>query len=521
MPDDPRLTDTAALLAALPARISDIPALAAARAPSDCALVEGDRAWSFADLASETTSAAALLASEGVRPGDRVMVIGENCAALVALLFAIARIDAWAVLVNARLSAREIDAIRDHCSPRRCLYLVAASADAQQHAVRHGSETRIDVCGMANVALGALAATCLPEPVAVDSSAQVTALLYTTGTTGDPKGVMLTHRNLLFIAKVSGTLRRLAPGDRVYGVLPISHVYGLASVCLGTLFAGACLQLEARFSPDAMMRALEHSRVTVVQGVPAMFAKLLDRLRARAAPIVAPSLRLLYAGGSPLDLKLKTEIERHLGLPLHNGYGLTEASPTITQSRLDAPRDDCSVGPPLPGVEIRIVDSAGVDVAGGDVGELWVRGPNVMRGYYRNADLTARSIDADGWLNTGDMAQQGSDGALFIVGRTKELIIRSGFNVYPAEVEGVLNAHPDVTHSAVVGRAVDGNEEVVAFVELTPCSTATSDAIASFAAEQLAPYKRPSEIVILAALPVSATGKILKHQLRMRALQRA
>jgi acyl-CoA synthetase (AMP-forming)/AMP-acid ligase II len=251
-----------------------------------------------------------------------------------------------------------------------------------------------------------------------------------------------------------------------------------------------------------------------------MFAKLLDRLHAGPTPIVAPSLRLLYAGGSPLDLKLKTELERHLGLPLHNGYGLTEASPTITQTRLDAPRDDCSVGPALPGVAIRIVDSAGFDVARGDVGELWVRGPNVMRGYYRNADLTSRTIDVDGWLNTGDMVQQGSDGALFVVGRTKELIIRSGFNVYPAEVESVLNAHPDVTHSAVVGREVLGNEEVVAFLELTPHSAATSDAIASFAAERLAPYKRPSEIVILAALPVSATGKVLKHQLRMRARER-
>ena len=435
MADDPQLTDTAALLDALPARISDIPALGAARAPGDCALVEGDRAWSFADIERETASAAALLAAEGVRPGDRVMVVGENCAALVAVLFAIARIDAWAVPVNARLSGREVDAIRDHCSPRRCLYLVAVSTDAQQHAQRHGATARASVCGVGNVVLAPLAATCVPEAVASDPAQQVAALLYTTGTTGDPKGVLLTHRNLLFIAKVSSTLRRLVPGDRVYGVLPISHVYGLASMCLGTLFAGACLQLEARFSPNAMMHALQHDGLTVVQGVPAMFAKLLDRLRAGAAPIATPGLRLLGVGGSPLDLNLTTEVERYLGLTLHNGYGLTEASPTITQTRLDTPRDDCSVRPPLPGVAIRIVDNEGGDAASGAVGELWARGPNVMRGYYRNPELTYRTVDADGWLDTGDMAQQGSDGALFIVGRTKDLIIRSGFNVYPAEVE--------------------------------------------------------------------------------------
>src|SRR4029450_7134543 len=175
---------------------------------------------------------------------------------------------------------------------------------------------------------------------------------------------------------------------------------------------------------------------------------------------------------------LKADVEEQFGLTLHNGYGLTEASPTVTQTRLDMPRSDCSVGTVLPGVEIRIVDAQGHDVPAGAPGELWVRGPNVMRGYFRNAGLTAEAIDAEGWLNTGDMARQEADGALFIVGRTKELIIRSGFNVLPAEVEGVLNAHPAVTHSAVVGRPVQGNEEVVAFVALAAGGTTTIDELA-------------------------------------------
>jgi acyl-CoA synthetase (AMP-forming)/AMP-acid ligase II len=166
---------------------------------------------------------------------------------------------------------------------------------------------------------------------------------------------------------------------------------------------------------------------------------------------------------------------------------------------------------------MRIVDLRDAkqrDVPEGDAGELWVRGPNVMRGYYRDPALTARTIDAEGWLNTGDIARRGPDGALFIVGRTKELIIHSGFNVYPVEVESVLNAHPAVTHSAVVGRSVEGNEEVVAFVELAPGANATPDELAHFAAESLAPYKRPAEILILPALPAAASGKILKHRLR-------
>jgi acyl-CoA synthetase (AMP-forming)/AMP-acid ligase II len=328
---------------------------------------------------------------------------------------------------------------------------------------------------------------------------------------------MLTHRNLLYIAKVSSTLRVLVQTDRVYGVLPIAHVYGLASVCLGTLFAGACIQLEARYTPQAMLHAIEHEGITVLQGVPSMYAKLLDYMRANASTFDAPGLRLCYAGGSPLTPALKADFERVFCTPLHNGYGLTEASPTIAHTRLDAPRTDCAVGMLIPGLEMRIVDLREAkqrDVPEGGAGELWIRGPNVMRGYYRDPALSARTIDAEGWLNTGDIARRGPDGALFIVGRTKELIIHSGFNVYPVEVESVLNAHSAVTHSAVVGRAVEGNEEVVAFVELAPGASTTPEELARFAAESLAPYKRPAEIVILPALPAAASGKILKHRLR-------
>jgi long-chain acyl-CoA synthetase len=314
----------------------------------------------------------------------------------------------------------------------------------------------------------------------------------------------------------------LSGDDRIYGVLPISHVYGLASVSLGGLFAGACLQLEPRFSARAMRDALERHGVTVLQGVPSMYAKLVDSAGGDPRPLRASRLRCCFAGGAPLDPALKATVERLLGRVLHNGLGLTEASPTVAQTRLWAPRSDCSVGPLLPGLEMRLVDprhSAVRDVAPGEPGELWVRGPSVMRGYYRDADLTARTISSDGWLNTGDIVRRGDDGALFVVGRSKELIIRSGFNVYPVEVESVLNSHPAVTLSAVVGRAVPGNEEVVAFVELASGASATPAEIAAFAATQLAPFKRPREIVIMPSLPVAANGKVLKHRLSEMARQ--
>jgi long-chain acyl-CoA synthetase len=514
--DERELADLPRLLAALPRRISDIPRLGHID-PAAEAIRHGGGRWTFAVLAEAADAVAASLAEAGVRGGDRVLIVGENCPALLALLFGVAQLDAWAVIVNARLSAREIDSIAAHCEPRRSLFTAEVSPEGAAHASRHGANERLAIPGMGQVLMAPRNAQCRPEPVHADPSHQVAALIYTSGTTGDPKGVMLTHRNLLFIARVSSTLRNLRADDRVYAVLPISHVYGLASVSLGTLFGGACLELETRFTPQAMLAALtDNGGVSMLQGVPSMYAKLVDLIEANGRGIEAPRLRACFAGGSPLDASLKAKVERVLGVTLHNGYGLTEAAPTIAHTRLDAPRLDCSVGRVLPGVELRIVDPRDPDrrdVAADDAGELWVRGPNIMRGYYKNDELTARTVNAEGWLNTGDLARRDSEGTLFIVGRTKELIIRSGFNVYPPEVEAVLNSHPAITHSAVVGRVVPGNEEVIAFVELRPDTRATAAEIAAYLRPLLAPYKQPAEICIVPALPVAANGKVLKHRL--------
>ena len=225
-------------------------------------------------------------------------------------------------------------------------------------------------------------------------------------------------------------------------------------------------------------------------------------------------LRGLYVAGAPLDPTLKAMVEQEFGLPLLNAYGITECAPGISGVRAEEPRSDTSVGTIIPGIEVRLVGRGrgGAAVAEGTVGELHVRGPNVMRGYYRAPEATAAAIDGVGWFNTGDLARFEGE-ALFIAGRTKELIIRSGFNVYPAEVEAVLNAHPAVMQSAVIGRSVQANEEVVAYVQLLAGARATVDDLMTHAARQLTAYKRPSEIVILKALPTSSTGKILKHRL--------
>ena len=513
--------DTTTLLAALPARLGGIVRHWAQQAPHSPALHDGQRHWTYAQLAAAVEQTAATLRQLDLRAGDRLMVVSENCVAQVALTFAAADLDAWVVHVNGRLSAPEVDQIRAHCGARLVIYTSApagtVSPETAAHGARHAAITTGSPFGPWMV--GALDEHCVPEPVHAAPDQQVAALVYTTGTTsttGQPKGVMLSHRNLLFIAAVSSTLRGLIPEDRAWGVLPITHVYGMTSVMLGTLYAGACLYLCPRFTPDALLAALRDHRLTIVQGVPAMYARLLEKLGG-AEIRLDNHLRFAYAGGSPLSPTLKAQVERLLGVPLHNGYGLTEASPTVSQTRLDQPRDDTSVGPAIPGVEVRVVDAAGMEVAPDTEGELWVRGPNLMLGYYLEPALTAAAIRPDGWFNTGDMARStaGAGGALFIVGRTKELIIRSGFNVYPLEVETVLNAHPGVTQSAVVGRARQhGDEDVVAYIEVDVRQPATVDALHTYLAQHLAPYKRPAQIIVMTALPAAATGKILKGQLK-------
>ena len=512
-PDPAEAAQLAAVLAGLPERIDGIVARRLAVDADRPALVEAGHSWSYRELSTAYLQVAAILQQQGMRAGDRVLVIGENCATLVALLFALSSLDAWAVMVNTRLSAREIDSVREHCGARRTIYLDTGSPEAAAHADRDAA-TALDLGRAGVVRMSALNVHCLPEPVSADGRDQVAALIYTSGTTGNPKGVMLTHHNLLFIAAVSTTLRRIRAEDRVYAVLPISHVYGLASVCLGSLFGGACLYLEPRYAPQKMAQALNQQGITVCQGVPAMYARLLEFLNTAGMPLKPPALRFIYAGGSPLDPALKRAAETYFGLTLNNGYGLTEASPTISQTRPGEARGDCAVGRPIPGIEVRLVGANGESVGQGQTGELWVRGPNVMKGYYRNPQLTASVINADGWLNTGDLATMDTSGALFIVGRTKDLIIRSGFNVYPVEVESVLAAHPAVTQATVVGRAVDGNEEVVAFVECAPGSTLDEAALQAFAAPSLAPYKRPARIFFISPLPAAANGKVLKHKLK-------
>lgn len=501
-----------------PTRIHQLMAPWVASRPDAPALRDAHVALTYRQLDEAAAAAAAQLASLGVRPGDRVLVVGENCAALGVFVLAASRLDAWIIVANARLSDREIDLFVEHARPRRVLYTAHVSTEAARHATRHGA-TSVIWPAIGEVPIGPLDEATTPEPCFESPREQVASVIYTSGTSGAPKGVMLTHANMIFTATSAAHMRRVGPGDVTYGVLPMAHVVGLTTQFLGNLSAGSALLLEPRFAFAETARVLREEGVTLLTGVPAMMARLLEGARESGIPLAAPRLRFVSVAGSPLTPALKAEVERAFGLPLDNGYGLTECAPTIAQTRPGEARTDCAVGPPIPGVEVRLVGAGGGVVADGEVGELWVRSPGLMKGYYRNPGLSAQVIDAQGWFNTGDMARREPDGALSIVGRTKELIIRSGLNVYPVEVEQALNSHPDVVQSAVVGRTVEHNEEVVAWVERAAGATVDEASLRAYLRERLAPYKVPSEIRFLPQLPAAATGKVLKNVLRTMAQQ--
>lgn len=495
-----------------PSTIAEIVPYWAMHAPDRTALVEGTRRVSYGELDGAVRRMADLLMTKGVRAGDRLMLVCENCCAAVMAYLAATRIEAWPVIVNARLSDREVDEIRDHSGARRVLYTPEVSLRAKAHGKRHGAGA-LDFAPYGNLAVGPLNEACEPEPIKPDITRQVAALIYTSGTTGKPKGVMLSHGNLMFVARESSDIRKFSSTDRVFAVLPMSHILGLTGVLISGLLSGAQIHLAPRFDPAAILKSIADDGITALIGTPGMYAMLAEyATRNGLAPLARPALRLISAAGAPLDLATKTAAETVFGLTLHNGYGITETAPTLTLTRLDDPRKDCSVGRLLPGIEAKLSSPDGHAVPAGEAGELSVRGPGVMKGYYKAPEETAAAVDYDGWFRTGDLARI-VDGTVFIVGRAKEMIIRYGFNVYPAEVEGVLNAHPAVARSAVIGRPADGGEEVVAFVQLAQGATASLADLADHAARQLAPYKRPSAIVPMDTLPASPTGKILKSEL--------
>ena len=341
------------ILAELPDRISDVIKPFARDNPDHPALVQDNVTWTYGELAAVVADTVVILKFYDIRPGDRVMIVSENSLALVALIFGVSEIDAWSVVVNPRLSAREVDLIREHSGARRAFYTTEVSEAARQHAERHDAEIAV-LRGLGTLGVGPLNRDTVPEPVETDRSRQVAALLYTSGTTGNPKGVMLTHRNLLFSAKVVGAQRE--PTDKAYCVLPISHIVGYSNILIASLMAGATVQLVPRFDPAALVSAIVNDGITLIFGVPAMYQRLLEyKAVAGIEELPRGKLRRLAVAGAPLDVTLKSKIEAEFGLPLGNGYGITECAPGIAVVHAETPRNDDAVGSLITGIEARLV----------------------------------------------------------------------------------------------------------------------------------------------------------------------
>lgn len=487
------------------ARVEDFLTHQASTRPDAPALSDSlGTAWTYADFERAAQAAAQMLRDAGVKPQDRVLMLSENCATAVALIYACWYLDAVVVPVNARLTSAEVQRVLDHAKPA---VVVGTSAVSEEAAAHLNALQGVAASGDFGDIHLAQHAGSTPDP----DLQGVAVLLYTTGTTGTPKGVMLTHDNLVFQGIAVSDLRQMTGDDVLYGVLPITHVIGLASVLMAACRSGAHIRMEPRFEAAKLFAAVEEG-VTLLSGVPQMHALVMEYTRRKGMErLGANRLRYVSSGGAPLDPAWKRKAEAFYGLPLQNGYGMTEttAAVSITANPIDNP--DISTGPPLPGVEVRIDES--VPGGGGGAGEVLVRGPLVMRGYYRNPEETAKVLDAEGWMHTGDLGQLDAGGNLHILGRSKELIIHGGFNVYPPEVEAALNDHPAVIQSAVIGRMEDGDEKVLAFVQVAALDTVSVEDLRAFAAERLTGYKRPSWIVLATSLPAAPTGKILKHRL--------
>jgi acyl-CoA synthetase (AMP-forming)/AMP-acid ligase II len=450
------------------------------------------------------------LRSLGVLPGDRVLIVAENCPEHVALILACSRVGAWSCGINARMSRGEIAAFAAKADPRVTYFTSGVSDVAGAHA-QHAQAVASALPGLTRTAKRVEAVAETGELVD-----RVAAIIFTSGTTGESKGVLVSHAGLLQFARVSTESRGLGAADRSYAYLPMTHIFGLATVLMASIHAGAGLLMRSRFEPADVLDALAHQGLSNLQGPPALFTRLLawmDEHGVSQPP--APALRYLYTGAAPLDMGLKRAMEERFGMPLHHGYGLSEYAGALCLPVMGQWRNDTSAGYLVDGGGLRIVGPDGADLPAGETGEIWMRGVGLMPGYFRDTAATAQVMKPGGWYASGDLGRRDADGALHVVGRLKEMIIRSGFNVYPGEVESVLQAFPGVHRAAVVGRRqTDGNEEILAFIEVPPSQPSPDlAALRTHLAAHLAPYKQPSQIICMAAFPMTHSGKILKREL--------
>ncbi|RKS68657.1 long-chain acyl-CoA synthetase [Actinomadura pelletieri DSM 43383] len=504
---------------------------AARETPDRDAVVFGDIRLSYSFIDSVANQVANLLRARGVRPGDKVALSCPNLPYFPMVYFGALKAGAVVVPLNVLLKPREIgyhlgdsDAKVLFCfegTPELPLGEMGHAGFEQAEGCEHfvllpvnpaATESPIEGAELFWAALGAQPNTF--ETVQTEPN-DTAVIIYTSGTTGQPKGAELTHHNLLLNAMVDDTLFYRTLHDTMLATLPLFHIFGQTCVMNVGFYRHATLVMQTRFEAEQAVELMVKEKVSVFAGVPTMYWGLLTHATSdEDIATIRENLRVAVSGGSALPMEVLKGIKQKFDVDVLEGYGLSETSPVASFNRPDRPTKPGSIGLPVWGVEMKLIDEEWKEIEGEGPGEIAIRGHNIMKGYHGRPDATADAIK-DGWFRTGDVARRDEDGYYFIIDRSKDMIIRGGYNVYPREVEEVLMTHPDVSLAAVVGVEHPSlGEEIKAYVIRTPGATVTEDDLVAWGKEQFASYKYPRIIEFRDELPMTATGKILKRELR-------
>jgi long-chain acyl-CoA synthetase len=480
----------------------------AAAHPDHPAIRLDDFTLSYAELREAAGQLNTLLAAAGVQPGDRVGIMLPNVPAFPIAFYGALAAGAVVVPMNPLFKSREVGYYLSDSGAKVLIAWHAVAGEAAKGAADAGTE--VLVAETADLA-GLLAGHAPAAGVSSRGDADDAVILYTSGTTGKPKGAQLTHANMTSNADVvARTLLQNGTDDVTMGCLPLFHVFGLTCGLNATVAAGGTLTLLPRFDGARALEIIARDAVTIFEGVPTMYAAMLHS--PDGDPAQAATLRTCISGGASLPLEILRGFEEKFGCVILEGYGLSETSPVASFNLPDRARKPGSIGVPVEDVQMRLVDEAGEPSPAGDIGEIAIKGPNVMKGYLGKPEATAEAI-TDGWFRTGDLAKVDEDGYFYIVDRKKDLIIRGGYNVYPREIEEVLHEHPAVAEVAVIGMPhPDLGEEIGAAVALKPGASATPDELRAFARDKVAAYKYPRHVWLVDELPKGPTGKILRRE---------
>ncbi len=491
-----------------------------ARFPDKTAVIFKDQKTTFAELNRRANQVANALVALGIEPGDRVGLFMHNIPLFIEAYYGILKAGATVVPMNVLYKTGEVEYILNDSGAKALLTFGAPYAQTAIAAAQNSSATQAVIVAAPQEVAGAqlwreVIARASDEEPGIDIPEETVAVFsYTSGTTGRPKGAMLTHRNLLANCQQCSMIEKISarPEDIVWIALPLFHIYGMNVAMNLSFMNGATIVLIERFEPLSSIEEVQRHHCTVLYGAPPMFVAWAQLPNLRDYDVT--SLRYIASGAAALPVRVMETFESLAGVPISEGYGLSEASPVVTTNAAGPVVKPGTVGPAIPGMEVKVVDENGAEVPHGTPGELICRGANVMKGYWNQPQATADALQ-EGWLHTGDIAIEDDDGYFSIVDRKKDMINVSGFNVYPREVEEVLFRHPAIADAAVVQYPDPyQGESVMAYVVLKQGESATEQEIIEFCRGEIATFKAPRRVVFRSELPKNNTGKVLRRELR-------